>query len=119
VRLSSQLVRGRGDLILVVNKAGRQTPDLPGHSVLRRCIMKRSGIGTALHNHAAYYNPAFAPPPGPHMPLKGWASGAWFIGPDGATLNQMPTSTQRTDSKEWVLMFSVPTANFAVLPWGP
>jgi hypothetical protein len=70
-------------------------------------------VYAALHNHAAYYNPAFDPPPGPNTPLKGWASGAWFIGPDGATLNQMPTSTQRTDSKEWVLMFNVPTAKNA------
>jgi hypothetical protein len=36
-----------------------------------------------------------------------------LMGPDGATLNQMPTSTQRTDSKEYVLIFNIPTAENA------
>ncbi len=38
----------------------------------------------------------------------GWASGAWFIGPDGSTLAQMPASTQRGDSKEFILIYNVP-----------
>jgi hypothetical protein len=37
-----------------------------------------------------------------------WASGAWFIGPDGRTLAQVPSSTQRSDSKEFVLIYNVP-----------
>ena len=41
-------------------------------------------------------------------PRGGWASGAWFIGPDGRTLAQMPTSTQKTDSKEYVLIQAIP-----------
>ncbi|MEI8309209.1 MAG: hypothetical protein WCH98_00475 [Verrucomicrobiota bacterium] len=36
-----------------------------------------------------------------------WASGAWFIGPDGETLAQMPTSTDPQDSKEFVLTYNV------------
>ncbi len=35
------------------------------------------------------------------------ASGAWFIGPDGRTLEQMPTSSQKADSKECVLIYDV------------
>jgi len=64
-------------------------------------------IYAALHNHAALYNPEFDPPGGKDG-NTGWASGAWFIGPDGKTLAQMPTSTQRNDSKEFVLIYSVP-----------
>jgi len=33
---------------------------------------------------------------------------AWFIGPIGKTLAQMPASTQRNDSKEFVLICNVP-----------
>lgn len=66
-------------------------------------------VYAALHNHAAVYDPAFSPPV-----VKGaaanWASGAWFIGPDGRTLGQMPSSTRRTDSKEYVLICNVPIA---------
>lgn len=32
----------------------------------------------------------------------------WFIGPDGKTLAQMPTSMQKADSKEFVLIYNVP-----------
>ena len=39
---------------------------------------------------------------------SGWASGAWFIGPDGATLAQMPSSTQKSDSREYVLVQDIP-----------
>jgi predicted amidohydrolase len=64
-------------------------------------------VYAALHNHAGLYNAEFDPPSGVYS-NTGWASGAWFIGPDGRTLAQMPTSTQKNDSKEFVLMFNVP-----------
>ena len=64
-------------------------------------------VYAALHNHAALYHPDFAPPS-----IAGasgaWASGAWFIGPDGKTLAQMPSSTQKSDSKENVLIYNIP-----------
>jgi predicted amidohydrolase len=66
-------------------------------------------VHAALHNHAGLYDPKF------HSPAvkdtnTGWASGAWFIGPDGKTLGQMPSSTQKGDSKEFVLIHNVPVA---------
>jgi predicted amidohydrolase len=64
-------------------------------------------VHAALHNHAGLYNPDFKPPPGKDR-NTGWASGAWFIGPDGRTLAQMPSSTRRDDSKEFVLVYNVP-----------
>jgi hypothetical protein len=64
-------------------------------------------VYAALHNHAALYNSEYDPP-ADKSPAGSWASGAWFIGPDGRTLAQMPTSTQRQDSKEFVLRYSVP-----------
>lgn len=64
-------------------------------------------VHAALHNHAGLYNSEFKPPPGADT-NTGWASGAWFIGPDGKTLAQMPSSTQKADSKEFVLIQSVP-----------
>jgi predicted amidohydrolase len=66
-------------------------------------------VYAALHNHAGLYHPDFQPPAGKDA-NTGWASGAWFIGPDGKTLAQMPTSTERSDSKEFVLVFNVPIA---------
>ncbi|MGE0608856.1 MAG: carbon-nitrogen hydrolase family protein [Pirellulales bacterium] len=65
-------------------------------------------IYAALHNHAAYYNPQFDPPAGPAPPAGSWASGAWFIGPDGATLAQMPASSDRQDSQEFMLLQDIP-----------
>ncbi len=56
-------------------------------------------VYAALHNHAGRYNPEYNPPAGSSGADK-WASGAWFIGPDGKTLAQMPISTQKADSKE-------------------
>jgi len=64
-------------------------------------------VHAALHNHAALYNPDFNGPKDAGASAA-WASGAWFIGPDGKTLAQMPTSTQRSDSKEFVLTYSIP-----------
>jgi predicted amidohydrolase len=64
-------------------------------------------VHAALHNHAAHENPALGAPP-VKGPTGNWASGAWFIGPDGATLAQMPLSTQRSDSKEFILIQSIP-----------
>jgi predicted amidohydrolase len=64
-------------------------------------------VHAALHNHAGLYNSQFKPPADKDS-NTGWASGAWFISPDGKTLAQMATSTQRNDSKEFVLMYNVP-----------
>lgn len=64
-------------------------------------------VHAALHNHAGLYGAEFDPPGGEDK-NTGWASGAWFIGPDGATLAQMPTSTQKADSKEYLLIHNVP-----------
>lgn len=64
-------------------------------------------VHAALHNNAGLYEPSFDPPAGTSA-SSGWASGAWFIGPDGRTLAQMPSSTQRNDSKEYVLIHDIP-----------
>jgi len=64
-------------------------------------------VTAALHNHAGLYNPEFQPPAG-NDGNSGWASGAWFIGPDGKTLAQMPPSPSRSDSREFVLVYNVP-----------
>lgn len=66
-------------------------------------------VHAALHNHAGLYNPDFDPPSGQDA-NTGWASGAWFIGPDGRTLTQMPPSARKSDSKEFVLIHNVPVA---------
>jgi predicted amidohydrolase len=64
-------------------------------------------VHAALHNHAGLYGSEFGPPAGKDG-NTGWASGAWFIGPDGKTLARMPESTQRADSKEFVLTYNIP-----------
>jgi predicted amidohydrolase len=64
-------------------------------------------LTAALHNHAGLYNADYGAPAGSDA-NTGWASGAWFIGPDGATLAQMPSSTQMSDSKEYVLVQNIP-----------
>jgi predicted amidohydrolase len=64
-------------------------------------------VHAALHNHAGLYAAEFDPPAAKDA-NTGWASGAWFIGPDGQTLAQVPSSTNRADSKESVLVWSVP-----------
>lgn len=64
-------------------------------------------VHAALHNHAAADNPDLLAP-AKNAPPASWASGAWFIGPDGGTLAQMPTSTNRADSKEYLLIHDVP-----------
>jgi predicted amidohydrolase len=64
-------------------------------------------VYAALHNHAGLYNAEFDPPAS-NDANTGWASGAWVISPDGKTLNQMPSSSQKGDSKEYVLLFDVP-----------
>jgi len=64
-------------------------------------------VHAALHNHAALYDPAWGAPAGPDS-NTGWASGAWFIGPDGGTLAQMPSSIQKSDSREYVLTQDIP-----------
>lgn len=64
-------------------------------------------VHAALHNHAGLFNPDFDPP-SPSAGNSGFASGAWFIGPDGKTLAQVPSSTQKNDSKEHVLIYAIP-----------
>jgi len=64
-------------------------------------------VHAALHNHAGLYDTAMQPPTEKDANV-GWASGSWFIGPDGKTLAQMPTSTDKAASKEYVLMYNVP-----------
>jgi predicted amidohydrolase len=66
-------------------------------------------VTAALHNHAGLYNSDFEPPAAGDS-NTGWASGAWFIGPDGQTLAQMTSSAQKSDSKEFVLVCNVPIA---------
>lgn len=63
-------------------------------------------VYAALHNHAGRYGADFDPP-AKDTPAN-FASGAWFIGPDGRTLTQMPASTKKEDSKEYVLRYDVP-----------
>lgn len=71
--------------------------------------IKQLGIYAALHNHAALYNPDYNPPvPAHHDKMLKWASGAWFIGPDGGTLAQIPTSPHQIDCKEYVLSYNIP-----------
>lgn len=65
------------------------------------------GVYAALHNHAGRYAPDLVPPPAGGTADR-WASGAWFIGPDGRTLAQMPSSTDRADSVEHILLHAVP-----------
>ena len=59
------------------------------------------------HNHAELYDPKFNPPAGKDS-STGFASGAWFIGPDGSTLAQMPPSDKKEDSKEFMLVYNIP-----------
>ena len=65
-------------------------------------------VHAAIHNHAGLYDPDRKPPAATDG-NTGWASGAWFIGPDGKTLARMPESSNRADSKEFVLVYNVPT----------
>jgi len=64
-------------------------------------------VHAALHNHAAHYGRDYDPPGGKEPAMR-WASGSWFIGPGGKTLAQMPSSTDRADSKEYILIHNVP-----------
>jgi predicted amidohydrolase len=64
-------------------------------------------VHAALHNNAGLANPEFGAPESAKT-NSGFASGAWFIGPDGRTLAQMPPSTLKSDSKEYVLRCDVP-----------
>ena len=63
-------------------------------------------VYAALHNHAGRYGPDFDPPADGRNDR--WASGAWFIGPDGATLARMPSSTNPADSVEYILIHDIP-----------
>jgi predicted amidohydrolase len=77
-------------------------------------------VHAALHNHAGLYSAEFEPPAAPGISAltknAGWASGAWVIGPDGTTLAQMPASADRADSKENLLLFSIPLPPAAPKP---
>jgi predicted amidohydrolase len=64
-------------------------------------------VHAALHNQPGLFDPQLQPANG-NDTNTGWASGAWFLGPDGKTLAQMPSSTRREDSKEFVLIHNVP-----------
>ncbi|HXG60943.1 MAG TPA: carbon-nitrogen hydrolase family protein [Planctomycetota bacterium] len=64
-------------------------------------------VYAALHNHAARYSPEFDPPAQDDTPAR-WASGARVIGPDGAVLAEMPPSTNRADSREFILRYDLP-----------
>lgn len=71
--------------------------------------IKQLGLYAALHNHASLYNPDYNPPvPADKDKMLPWASGAWFIGPDGGTLAQLPPSSHQIDSKEAVLTYNIP-----------
>jgi hypothetical protein len=70
-------------------------------------------VHAALVNHAAVADPAFDAPAAPGTPTSKdvpakWAAGAWFIGPDGATLAQQPASANRADSREHLLICDIP-----------
>jgi predicted amidohydrolase len=64
-------------------------------------------LHAALVNQAGMFHPDFDPSPGADA-NAGWAGGAWFIGPDGRTLAQVPSSTRKEDSREAVLVWNVP-----------
>jgi predicted amidohydrolase len=64
-------------------------------------------VHAALVNHAGSYNADFKPPEPAATPER-WSGGAWFIAPDGATLAQMPSSQNKSDSIEFVLIHSIP-----------
>ena len=92
---------------------GMSTVELPTSNDGPKASMPAGGwiaslkVHAALHNHAGRYNPAFDPPAEPG-PIDRWASGAWFIGPDGRTLAQMPASTNPADSAEYLLIHDIP-----------
>lgn len=67
-------------------------------------------VHAALHNQAGLYDPEFKPPVAGDA-NSGWAGGAWFIGPDGQTLAQMPPSTQKSDSRECTLIYNIPISS--------
>jgi len=70
--------------------------------------MKQLKVYGALVNLAARYGPEFNPSAPNDTPQR-WSGGAWFIGPDGKTLAQMPVSNESKDSREFVLIYNVPT----------
>ena len=70
-------------------------------------LIAKLKVHAALHNNAGWYDPEHKPPVEKDT-FSGWASGAWFIGPDGKTLAQMPASAKNADSREFVLIHNVP-----------
>jgi len=88
---------------------GQTSNEGPAVPMPARGWVAKAKVYAALHNHAGLYNPDFKPPVAKDSSNR-FASGAWFIGPDGKTLAQMPTSTQSSDSKEYVLIYNVPIA---------
>jgi hypothetical protein len=68
--------------------------------------MAQLKVYAALHNQAARYHPEFNPPVTNDTNMR-WASGAWFIGPDGQTLAQMPP-TNKLDCQEFILVYNIP-----------
>lgn len=86
--------------------AGKNSPD-PVAQVPSGGWINQLKVYAALHNHAGLYHSEYNPPVATDK-NTGFASGAWFIGPDGATLAQVPASTQKSDSKEYMLFCNVP-----------
>jgi predicted amidohydrolase len=93
--------------------AGAERVELPTSNDGPKATMPAGGwiatlkVHAALHNHAGRYGDVVPPPSDPAAPER-WAGGAWFIGPDGATLAQVPSSAKREDSVERLLIHDVP-----------
>ena len=88
-------------------KNGQTSNEGPAAPMPARGWVAKAKVYAALHNHAGLYNPEFNPPVAKDTNNR-FASGAWFIGPDGSTLAQMPSSTQSGDSKEYILIHNIP-----------
>jgi hypothetical protein len=100
---------GDGDgrsTLMKVGTNGEEEVEMPSGGWI-----KQLGVYAALHNHAGLYNSNYDPPvDAANDKNTGWAAGAEFIGPDGKVLAMMPTSTNRADCKEFVLVYNIPLA---------
>jgi len=95
---------GQWDGNFVKSKTSNEGPeaDMPSGG-----WMSQLKLYAALVNCAGLYNPDYNPPVAQDS-NNGFASGAWIIGPDGSTLAQIPTSTNKADSKEYILIYNIP-----------
>jgi predicted amidohydrolase len=66
----------------------------------------RLKVHAALVNQAGLYGAELDAPAADAN--TGWAGGAWLIGPDGRTIAQAPASTQKSDSRECLLVGEIP-----------